>query len=81
MISIQDVLIDKCFKGNTFNIAFTENTEASASHNNFPVITNAELDETSFKLSLYKKHLTAKHLGQLVIYSDVITSTQTILNE
>ena len=52
----------------------------SVSDFDFPVVTNANADQVLFSILLYKKHLKTKHLGQLVIYTEVITSTQTILN-
>ena len=80
--SVQDILIDKCFKGNNINIVFkdSDHEETSISNDNLPVITSCSMDQVSFCLPLYKQYLKTKNLGQLVIYSDVITSTQTILN-
>jgi hypothetical protein len=78
--SIEDLLTGNYFKGNNISILFTENKDTPISDYNFPVITNGKPDQVSFSLSLYKEHLKTKHLGQLVIYTEVITSTQTILN-
>jgi hypothetical protein len=80
MQSIQDLLTDNCFKGNDINIFFTENEDMSVSECDFPVLTKGMPDRASFSLLLYKDHLKTKHLGQLVIYTEIITSTQTILN-
>ncbi|XP_028414623.1 biotin--protein ligase-like [Dendronephthya gigantea] len=77
--SIQDILVNNCFRGNNINIFFTENKDMPISNENFPVITTTN-EQVSFSLSLYKEHLKTKHLGQLAIYTEVITSTQTILN-
>ncbi|XP_046849014.1 biotin--protein ligase-like [Xenia sp. Carnegie-2017] len=78
---IQDLTTDNCFHGNGVTVSFTEDHDAIATVDNFPVITNPIPEGYStVKFSQYKELLKTKHLGHVMIYTDVITSTQTIVN-
>ena len=78
---IQDLTTDNCFHGNGVTVSFTEDQDAIATVDNFPVITNPIPEcYSTVKFSQYKELLKTKHLGHVMIYTDVITSTQTIVN-
>lgn len=81
--SVKELLVNSCFEGNSINLLFSNYDsveERSPSETWLPIIASSAADQVSFCFSSYKRFLETKHLGHLVIYSDVVTSTQTILN-
>ncbi|XP_046847972.1 LOW QUALITY PROTEIN: biotin--protein ligase-like [Xenia sp. Carnegie-2017] len=78
---IQDLTTDNCFPGNGVTVSFTDDEDDIATVDNFPVRTKPIPERYStVKFSQYKELLKTKLLGHVMIYTDVITSTQTIVN-
>lgn len=83
MESVKDVLEDGCFKGNDISLFFSDHDdeEMHPSPDFLPIITHPATTELAlFSFASYKDFLETKQLGQLVVYSEVITSTQTVLD-
>ena len=83
MESVKGVLKDGHFKGNEISLFFSnhDDEEMHPVSDFVPIITHpATTEQALFSFASYKDFLETKHLGQLVIYSEVITSTQTILD-
>ena len=83
MDSAKAVLEDGHFKGNDINLFFSDHDdeEMHPVSDFLPIITHpGTTKQALFSFASYKDFLETKHLGQLVVYSEVITSTQTILD-
>lgn len=59
-------------------VEFCEKPSQEASENFLPVITNEK--PTKFNLDEYFRHLTTKHLGQVIIYADVMASSHNVVD-
>lgn len=82
LTAVEAKLSNGVLSSKNMNLRFTDSPSESdnMSGDVVSVLTSPSAARTSFDVDEYRRFLTAKRIGQLVIYSDVVSSTMSFID-